>query len=376
MINVKNKLLSSVVNSKHGIHLTTYIKFDGNILRFRKKLNELLVTANQHLTPVMSADEKKRFLKPVHDLGFESDTLKKFKGNIGIFRKNDFFRCLSLPTEIEETCIVADTFHIKPLIKWAQQDQDFIFVGLTFAGANIYKGSQSDFKKIETAVYPESLQRLDNDGGYLALKEKRLHKKELQHTMEWLSGLVDEITRGHNLTVFVAGNHDYVKAFIKNFKSDKLYPETVSPLYSESNIFEICKHIRAILRLDSSLQLLESLQEFEFAQKLKTAKTNIFQIAKDAVKGNVKKLVIAEDFSVFGKIDPLTGGVSVYAVDKDHEDDCLLDDLAQLVLLKGGEVVVAKRSEIPLGRPIVAILRHQKPELYTDLSTRQRNIAV
>jgi hypothetical protein len=376
MINVKNKLLSSVVNSKHGIHLTTYIKFDGNILRFRKTLNELLVTANQHLSPVMSAEEKKRFLKPLHDLGFDAETLKKFKGNIGIFRKNDFFRYISLPTEIEETCIVADSFHIKPLIKWAQQDQDFILVGLTFEGANIFKGSQSDFKKIETAIYPESLQRLDNDGGYLALKDKRIYKKELQHTMEWLAALVEELTMGHNLTVFVAGNHDYVKAFIKSYKSDKLYPETTSPFFSESNVYDLCKNIRAILRLDASLQFHKILQEFELAQKLKTAKTNIFQIAKDAVKGNVKKLVIAEDFSVFGKINPLNGGVSVYAVDKDHEDDCLLDDLAQLVLLKGGEVVVAKRNEIPLGRPIMAILYHQKPELYTDLSTQQKSIAL
>ncbi len=124
MINSKNKLLSSVIDSKHGLHLTAYIKYDGNIIRFRNKLKQLLKIADRHLSPVLSVEDKKQFLKPVLGFGFDPETLRKFKGNIAIFRKNGFFKCISLPVEIEETCVVADTFHIKPLIKWAQQDQD------------------------------------------------------------------------------------------------------------------------------------------------------------------------------------------------------------------------------------------------------------
>ena len=305
----------------------------------------------------------------------DSETLKKFKGNIAIFRKSGFFKCISLPVEIEETCVVADTFHIKPLIKWAQQDQDFILVGLTFDGANLYKGSQSEFKKIDSAIYPDSLKRLDGDGGHESLKEKRQQKKELQHTMEWLSGWVDEFVNADNTTVFVAGNHEYVKAFIKNFRSEKLYPETIAPYYSEVNVFDICKNIRALLRLDSRARMNESLKEFAYAQKLKIAKTNIFQIAKAAIAGKVKKLVVAEDLNVFGKLDSTTGGVSLHALDSDHEDDCLLDDLAQTVLLKGGEVLVAKRNEIPMGRAIVAILNNQHADLYIE-AKRLREIAI
>ncbi len=46
----------------------------------------------------------------------------------------------------------------------------------------------------------------------------------------------------------------------------------------------------------------------------------------------------------------------MHPIDLNHEDDCILDDLAQMVLSQGGEVVIAKRSEIPKGRPILAIL--------------------
>lgn len=376
MINSKNKTLNSILDSKNGLHLTAYIKFDGNIVRFRKKLKTLLVTAEEHLSPVLTAEDKKRFLSPVKDLGFDSETLKQIKGNIAIFRKDNFFRYMSLPIEVEEGCVVANTFHIKPMIKWAQQDQDFLIVGLTFDGAILYKGSQSEFKKIDAAVYPESLKRLDCDGGYASLKQKRLQKAELQHTMEWLSGWVGDLVKGNDTTVFVAGNKDYVSAFIKNFKSDKLYPETIAPHFSTENVYEICKNVRALLRLDSRTKLNDALKEFEIAQGTNTAKTNIFQIAKAAIKGNVKKLIIAEDLNVFGKLDLSTGGISLHPLDMDHEDDCLLDDLAQTVLLNGGEVVVAKRSEIPKGRPIVAVLNNQQSELHAVAHRRLSEIAV
>lgn len=371
MINSKNKLLKSVVDSNQGVHLTTYIKYDGDIFSFRKKLNHLLSTADEHLSATLSEEEKRKFLMPVKALGHDSGTLKKIKGNIAIFRKNDFFRYISLPTEIEESCFVADTFHIKPLIKWAQQDQDFFFIGLNFEGADIYKGSQAEFKKIDSAIYPESLRRFDGDGGYVSLKERRYQKAELLHTMDWLADWVNDLVKKTDSTVFVAGNKDHVAAFIKSFRSEKLYPETVSAYYSEGKVFEICKHIRSLLRLESRARLNEALKEFEFTHRHKTIKVNLFQIAKAAICGNVKKLLVAEDLNLFGKLDLETGGVSLHPLDMDHEDDCLLDDLAQVVLLKGGEVVVAKRSEIPMGRPIVALLKNHQMELSLDASEAQ-----
>ncbi len=65
---------------------------------------------------------------------------------------------------------------------------------------------------------------------------------------------------------------------------------------------------------------------------------------------------MTDEMSIFGTIDKKTGGLALHSFDLDHEDDCILDDLAQMVLSQGGEVVIAKRDEIPKGRPILAIL--------------------
>lgn len=48
-------------------------------------------------------------------------------------------------------------------------------------------------------------------------------------------------------------------------------------------------------------------------------------------------------------------------------------DLAQTVLLCGGEVVIAKRSEISKGSPVIAVLKHQMTNLENGSShTRKR----
>lgn len=364
MINSKNKKLSSILESRNGLHLTAYINFDGDIVRFREKLKNLLETAEEHLSPVLSAADKKQFLSPVKALGFDSEALRQIKGNIAIFRKNNFFQFISLPVEVKETCVVADTFHIKPMIKWAQQDQEFLIVGLTVDGALIYKGSQTKLNQIDPNHNPESLKHFDYGGRYASLKQKRLQKAEHQHTMKWLSKWVESLVKGNDITVFVAGNKENVSTFIKYFKSDALFPETIAPHFSSEHVYKICKNIRALLRLDSRMKLYETLREFQMVQNTSKAETNIFQIAKLAMKGNVKKLLIAEDLNVFGKIDLSTYNVSLHPLDMDHEDDCLLDDLAQTVLLNGGEVIVAKRNEIPKQRPIMALLNNQPPEIY------------
>ena len=96
--------------------------------------------------------------------------------------------------------------------------------------------------------------------------------------------------------------------------------------------------------------------EFRFAEDENRARKNIFQIAKAAVQGQIRKLIVAEGINIFGKIDKQTGGLAIHPFDMNHEDDDILDDLAQTVLAYGGDVVVAPREEIPKGRTVLAIL--------------------
>jgi len=67
----------------------------------------------------------------------------------------------------------------------------------------------------------------------------------------------------------------------------------------------------------------------------------------------------------------ISGDLVIHPEHLDHEDDDLLDDIAQTVIQNGGEVIVAKRNEIPNRRPILAILKNHEAEL--ELRTQPKS---
>jgi hypothetical protein len=368
MINSRNKRIKSIIESRNGIHLTVYLKFSGDMIQLRDTLGSLLITAEQHLDPVLSPEDKGRFLGPVRSLAMDQASLAQIKGNIAIFRKNDFFGYLSIPIEVEDTCVVASTFHIKPLIKWAQQDQDFMVIAVATDRARLYRGNQTDFRKVNEIVYPNALQgSAPEHSGHNTQSSRKIFPIETS-TMEWLSEQIEHQHINADTKVFVAGNTRLASQLMRFLNTRSFYPENVSPEFSGDLVSDLCGSVRSILQKDSRTRLEGALKEFELAQINQNTKSNIFLIAEAAANGNVKRLLIAEDLNVFGKLDLVTGNLLLHPMDMDHEDDCLLDDLAQTVLLSGGEVVVAKRNEIPQGRPVIAVLKHQPLDLSHETS--------
>ena len=143
-----------------------------------------------------------------------------------------------------------------------------------------------------------------------------------------------------------------------------MYQKNIAPWFTPENVNEVCRNIRGLLHRNSRARINFALKEFQISLQNDPSNTNIFQIAKEAVNGNVKKLIIAEDLNVFGKLDITSGYIDLHSSDLDHEDDCLLDDLAQVVLSNGGEVVVAKVNEIPKRKPIIALLKTHSHGVY------------
>lgn len=99
------------------------------------------------------------------------------------------------------------------------------------------------------------------------------------------------------------------------------------------------------------------IEEWQLWEKQGQIKSNLFQIARAAVRGDVRHLVVAEDRQIFGHIDESQGGLSLHPCDLNAYDDDVLDDLAQLVLRSGGQVSVKPQAEIPGARAALAFVR-------------------
>ena len=338
MISMKNSTIDPILSSSGGFHLTAYINCGLGIEYTKLQISKNIADAKCVLSKIMLPSETERFLKPLTDLLEDASVLKRISGNIGIFRTKNMFRILALPVSVENTLVVATSFHIKPLLRWMQMERDFLFVGLTKHSAALYQGNLNSFRHIDDAIYSSS------------------HNQAVQEALYSLSQWISDMTIEHRPRLFISGEADIVRQFKGYLDYENMHSSVIRPQYSGLNAKEVCANIRSILRKEALISLESTILDFHEAHSLSLVQKNIFEIAKAAVQGKVKKLLITDELNIFGKLDKRTGSLSIHHDHLDHEDDCVLDDLAQEVISLGGEVVVAKKSEIPKGRAILALV--------------------
>ncbi len=85
--------------------------------------------------------------------------------------------------------------------------------------------------------------------------------------------------------------------------------------------------------------------------------SDLVQVAKAAYESRVAAILIEEDKIIPGKIDYKTGEIKFGGIDSPDYDD-IMDDLAELVLLNGGDVFVLKKDMMPSITGIAAIYRY------------------
>lgn len=357
MIVEKKNILRPILESSQGLHLTAYLENRGDLAYLKSQLQETIDEAGKWLLNIQTEEEQKRFLEPLFALLDDARIFKDIKGNVGLFRNENSFRILNIPIEVEQSCQVATSFHVKPLLRWLQGDQDFLLLGLTSESAHIYLGSLYTFKLLDSIYYDDLINvktLAKKDKGLKNARKNQIKKEDLFYAIrEWII----EATKFSKPKLFIAGEESSIQALKRVLKYKNLAREPISTsAFDPQQVKDLSEKARRIIKNETHKNFAKALLEFRFADDESRVSKNIFQISKAVVKGRVRKLIVTDELSIFGKIDLQSGGLAIHPVDMDHEDDCILDDLAQMVLNQGGEVIIAKRDEIPKGRPILAIL--------------------
>jgi hypothetical protein len=247
-----------------------------------------------------------------------------------------------------------------------QFNKDFFLVGLEQDAAHLYVGNQNSLQRFDSIIFPDEFPSEDSlDASHRQKKSKNINFM-LDETSDWLSDWFDQTSPSSNSRLFLAGEKPLVEELIRRTRFKNVVATPVSISFDEHNLSEICHTIRTCLRKEAKDTLEQAFIEFNMAEEENRGKRNIFEIAKAAIRGRVKKLIIADGINVFGKIDKKTGDLAIHPFDLDHEDDDILDDLAQTVLASGGEVVIAPREEIPKERPALAILEGVGKDFKSD----------
>lgn len=348
--------VSGILNSSGGIHLSIYIEGKMGIVESKKMLQKYLVEAEVYLSPVLSESEKQTFLDPIYNLLLSDTFLNSSEESYAIFRKQNELRCLKLPIAVVSGCHVATTFHVKPILSWKQVERKFYLVHSDHEKITLYFANKTTCQKISAFEF----EKIDENKTFQERKSIVTNKNAtFSNQMRVLGRQIDfaisKHSTGNTSKLFFSGISQINKEIFSNLKYPKKVHTTFLSGSSRKSISKNCEFIRNYLSKEALKSHESSVEDFRFAFLQNRVMKNIFQIAKCAVVGKIQRLLISEDQNLFGKINEKNGDVKLYPRDKDHEDDDILDDIAQIVLKNGGEVIVTPSQKIPNYFPILAI---------------------
>ncbi|HAR41128.1 MAG TPA: hypothetical protein DCS07_00590 [Bdellovibrionales bacterium] len=314
----------------------------------------LLKDAEQQLDSLMAKSKAREILAALWKVDIE-ELLGNGRASLAIFHGDGSTQILRIPMDLQDRCVVADSFHIKPILYWVQRDPQFYLLGLDSRSVRLFSGSASGIKLVHEVTRQEILpdERISR-GARMKRSVQDTKKKDL---LAFFSSAEKEIRAfiGKNRhPVIVVG----VKAHIPVYRSVNRDPDLLtefitgnpagwSPQELQTKSTEILGRL-----FESAKDRI--LHEYNDAEPRGLATTELTKIIHAAYQGQIRKLMVAHDLNLWGsfKNTPLR----LHSQKTGVEDD-VLDDLAELVLSRGGKVMTLPVSEMPHFEPAAAILK-------------------
>lgn len=245
---VNNMKLKALVESAGGLHISLYINKSASLRERKDRIKQSIQAAKVYLRPILENKDIAKMVRPLENVMQDEQMLSSFTGGIAIFRAQNLFRLINIPVEVESLCVVATTFHIKPLLTWMQEDKDFLLVGVEGHNIHLYKGSMTHLHKVTSFKIPRKYE-LGTDEYVL-------------EGINWLDELLLDMPGKNRPRLYFAGNSIILKGLIAQMNFSARDKTIVCNRFSAGDPASIASHIRNIMKTEANALLKQSLQEY------------------------------------------------------------------------------------------------------------------
>lgn len=324
-------------------------------LRFRALLRE----AEELLADRYETRRARELLAPLAGLADAGDVLGRGPGGLAAYRAEGLFETYRLWPEPPARCVVADSFHLKPLLRSLQARDRYFVLALGSRNASLWEGSGRGLspRPLPLLPAPGSGRGGRRAGPGKAPEEgEGPRREETLRLLRALDGFVRDALPPDGV-LLVAGPTPTVAAFREVCSHRGLAAEAVEGAFEEASAEEL--HARVHPAALGALEARDGRLVEEFGRSLDRglASDILTRVAEAAVSGRVRCLLVADGRPLFGRVDRATGEVTLHAGQAGPQDDDVLDDLAEVVLERGGEVVVLDPGRMPGDAAAVATFR-------------------
>jgi hypothetical protein len=317
-------------------------------------------------------------LQPFQDLSANQEFWNYMLDGLAVLGAPGLFRVYRLQRLVPELSVVADNFHIKPLIRIIQSADRYQILGLDRREVKLFEGNRDALDDIEPA--PGVPRRITDALGE-ELTEPHLtvasygmgaagpemrhghgaKKDEVDLDAERFFRVVDRAVLEHHsrpsgLPLILAALPEYHSMFRQVSQNPFLLSQGIDIHPDAISSGALRERAWRVLEPQYLARLASLVEEFGRAKSKGLGSEDTALVAQAAAAGRVATVLIEAERHVPGRLDQVSGCVELGDLAHPEVDD-LLDDIGELVLKKGGQVVVVSAERMPAETGVAAIYR-------------------
>jgi hypothetical protein len=346
-------------------------------IRFRNLLSEV----ERSLGSALHAEARDALLAPLHELATNERFWKHTLDGLAVLRAGDFYKVWKLQRPVPERAVVADSFHTKPLLRIMQSADRFEVLAISREHVRLFHGNRDTLDEVELHPdVPRTLEdalgdqltdatetastggRLGGDGGSSLIRHGRGGRKDEvdKDTTRFFRvidrAILDHHSRASRLPLLLAALAEHHAPFHAISHNPQLQEEGIAGNPGAWSVDELREKAWQAFEPRYLARLAAFVEEYGAGAAHELAADDLNSVALASLGGRVRTLLVDDEMLVPGRVNTDTGTITLGTLDDPHMDD-VLDDLAELTLRMGGEVVMVPSARMPTKTGVAAIYR-------------------
>lgn len=344
------------------------------------RYGNLLKTAEQSLRqqhPPALVDE---LLEPLRKLADDRDFWIHQRDGLALLRDRELFEVIRVSRSVPERAIVADSFHLKPLLRIMQSSERYQVLTLSRGQVRLFEGNRDALDEVPLdASIPRSIADLGPSDtpreppqpmaasgtgptGPGIVPGHHDTQKETDRNTEKLFRAVDEAvldrhSKRSNLPLVLVALPEHQALFRRVSRNGALHPRGVEVAPESLEADALRERVWQAVEPDVRARVQAHLDRFHELSAKQLGSHDPNEVARAVIEGRCATLLIDAERQVPGRLD--IERMRLVPADAQAPDvDDALDDLAELALRNGAEVLVLPPAAFPGTTGVAATFRY------------------
>lgn len=341
----------------------------------RIRFRNLVKTLEASLTREFEARDVQSLLDPFWKLGDDVAFWNHTDDGLVVFGAPGLFRVYSVQRPVPELAIVAQSFHLKPLLRIRQSADRYHVLGLSRQDVRLFEGNRDALAAVDLPseveqIIAETLERAEEKpraeawsaagsgaarhGHALGTDPMDRDTKRFFRAVD--RAILDHFSRPSGLPLLLAALPEHHTGFRQVSRNPMLiedgigsHPDTLSIETLRERAWQVVEP-RYLARLGGLIEM------YGAAQSRELGTDDLGRAMKAAMAGRVMTLLLEADRQIPGQTDAVTGEIGFGDIADPAIGD-LLDELGERVLNTGGQVIVVPAERMPTRSGLAVIYR-------------------